>query len=224
MLNRQKGFTLIELLIVIAIILILIAIALPNFLEAQLRAKVTKAAGEIRSLGIAQASYQVDWNTFTNDCTGSDNVPPRQGCFQLTTPIAYITEIPQDPFGAGLRESGVILPLNGVYISYYPMATGVNPSTFQKRYSTGGAGPQFTRANLGYAECFLIFSAGPSDQEPGNPTSTFPMEADIEPGSNQGWIVYSPTNGSKSFGGIIRTGGAALELPQLWHLNAETHN
>ncbi|MBE7490114.1 prepilin-type N-terminal cleavage/methylation domain-containing protein [bacterium] len=37
----HSGFTLIELLIVIAIILILISIALPNFLEAQLRAKVT---------------------------------------------------------------------------------------------------------------------------------------------------------------------------------------
>jgi len=39
----KKGFTLIELLIVIAIILILIAIALPNFLEAQIRARMTRA-------------------------------------------------------------------------------------------------------------------------------------------------------------------------------------
>lgn len=43
--RNRPGFTLIELLIVIAIILILIAIALPNFLEAQIRAKVTKAKG-----------------------------------------------------------------------------------------------------------------------------------------------------------------------------------
>ncbi|MBW7937580.1 MAG: prepilin-type N-terminal cleavage/methylation domain-containing protein, partial [Candidatus Omnitrophica bacterium] len=39
-LPKKAGFTLIELLIVIAIILILISIALPNFLEAQMRAKV----------------------------------------------------------------------------------------------------------------------------------------------------------------------------------------
>jgi prepilin-type N-terminal cleavage/methylation domain-containing protein len=50
---RKRGFTLIELLIVIAIILILIAIALPNFLEAQIRAKTAKAYGEMRSLATA---------------------------------------------------------------------------------------------------------------------------------------------------------------------------
>ena len=46
---RRKGFTLIELLIVIAIILILIAIALPNFLEAQERARVVRANGHLRT-------------------------------------------------------------------------------------------------------------------------------------------------------------------------------
>ena len=70
--NRLKGFTLIELLIVIAIILILIAIALPNFLEAQIRAKVTKALGEIRSIDTAMAAYYLDWNVYPyeseNDC------------------------------------------------------------------------------------------------------------------------------------------------------------
>ncbi|MCA9433681.1 MAG: prepilin-type N-terminal cleavage/methylation domain-containing protein, partial [Candidatus Omnitrophica bacterium] len=55
-LNQVRGFTLIELLIVIAIILILIAIALPKFLEAQVRAKIAKAKGEMRTLGIAMDS------------------------------------------------------------------------------------------------------------------------------------------------------------------------
>jgi len=57
MFRKRKGFTLIELLIVIAIILILIAIALPNFLEAQIRARVTKANGELRSLATALFDY-----------------------------------------------------------------------------------------------------------------------------------------------------------------------
>lgn len=56
-LNR-RGFTLIELLIVIAIILILISIALPNFLEAQERARVAKAKGNLKSLKTAGLEHQ----------------------------------------------------------------------------------------------------------------------------------------------------------------------
>jgi prepilin-type N-terminal cleavage/methylation domain-containing protein len=58
---RGEGFTLIELLIVIAIILILIAIALPNFLEAQHRAKVTRANAQLRTLETGLYSHITDY-------------------------------------------------------------------------------------------------------------------------------------------------------------------
>ncbi|MCA9445422.1 MAG: prepilin-type N-terminal cleavage/methylation domain-containing protein [Candidatus Omnitrophica bacterium] len=58
---RSYGFTLIELLIVIAIILILIAIALPNFLEAQERARVTRANAQLRTLETAIFSHIMDY-------------------------------------------------------------------------------------------------------------------------------------------------------------------
>lgn len=55
-----KGFTLIELLIVVAIIAILAAIAVPNFLEAQTRAKVSRALADMRTLATGIESYRVD--------------------------------------------------------------------------------------------------------------------------------------------------------------------
>lgn len=55
-----KGFTLIELLIVVAIIAILTAIAMPNFLEAQTRAKVSRAKSDILALTTATEAFRVD--------------------------------------------------------------------------------------------------------------------------------------------------------------------
>ena len=59
---KTKGFTLIELLIVVAIIAILAAIAVPNFLEAQVRSKISRAKADMRTLATAVESYVVDNN------------------------------------------------------------------------------------------------------------------------------------------------------------------
>ena len=97
----KKGFTLIELLIVVAIIAILAAIAIPNFLEAQTRAKVSRVKADLRTLGMAVESYSVDWNqppifNMTN-VRAADTWAAVH--YVLTTPIAYITSLPlNDPF------------------------------------------------------------------------------------------------------------------------------
>jgi type II secretion system protein G len=62
--GRKRGFTLIELLIVVAIIAILAAIAVPNFLEAQVRSKVSRVKSDMRSIDTALQAYYVDNNRY----------------------------------------------------------------------------------------------------------------------------------------------------------------
>ena len=62
--RRQKGFTLIELLIVVAIIGIIAAIAIPNLLNAINRGKQKRTMADMRSIATAVESYSVDWNFY----------------------------------------------------------------------------------------------------------------------------------------------------------------
>src|SRR5512135_401835 len=62
--RNQKGFTLIELLIVVAIIGIIVAIAIPNLLNAIQRAKQKMTMGDMRSAGTAAEAYAVDFNHY----------------------------------------------------------------------------------------------------------------------------------------------------------------
>ncbi len=101
-----RAFTLIELLIVVAIIAILAAIAVPNFLEAQTRSKVSRVKADMRSTATAIESYHVDWNAYPwpSDAFGGWLTEPTEEWWEtkigpnLTTPIAYLTNRFKDLF------------------------------------------------------------------------------------------------------------------------------
>src|SRR5690606_32534599 len=96
---------LIELLIVVAIIAILAAIAVPNFLEAQTRAKVSRCWADFRSLATGFESYRVDNRAYPPPAGPWFGGRPKwagfwlDGVYQLTTPITYIeVGSTDDPF------------------------------------------------------------------------------------------------------------------------------
>ncbi|HPO07327.1 MAG TPA: prepilin-type N-terminal cleavage/methylation domain-containing protein, partial [bacterium] len=89
---RRSGFTLIELLIVVAIIGILAAIAVPNFMNAQIRARVTAQISDIRNLTDAFTRYKLDNPGIPSHVDGLRERRP------LTTPISYITVLYYDRF------------------------------------------------------------------------------------------------------------------------------
>jgi type II secretion system protein G len=95
--RSHRAFTLVELLIVVAIIAILASIAIPNFIEAQTRAKVARAQSDLRTLATGLEAYRLDNNSYPP--TPLSSLGDRsQRLKYLTTPVAYISSLPREVF------------------------------------------------------------------------------------------------------------------------------
>ncbi len=186
---KKNAFTLIELLIVVAIIAILAAIAVPNFLEAQIRSKVSRAKADMRSVATALEAYRTDNNNYPpiTQLPGY-NVPKN-----LTTPISYISSVPLDPFGEVVKDD-----------LYYPYGTTKNYYYATKKYfddhmwlwsvyKIGSKNP----------ELWDFLSKGPDRKFA---TSTTKGGAGVLEVDMPYYFEYDPTNGTISLGNIIRSG------------------
>jgi len=189
--GRNAAFTLIELLIVVAIIAILAAIAVPNFLEAQVRAKVSRCKADMRSTVTAIESYAVDNNTYPlyGVVLPSDAIQmPAMGVSakhefahpHMTTPIAYITSQFEDPFATKL-------------IGPEPVIRWYNYMNMPYHFSFPGHPlPQSERDKLlDQTGLWRLIACGPDGDRGYDAKFTN--------------TIYDPTNGTVSDGDIVRT-------------------
>jgi len=190
--SYKKGFTLIELLIVVAIIAILAAIAVPNFLEAQVRAKVSRVKSDMRTIAVAIESYAVDWNRGPigfnegSEIFGLWNELTRHYAYnRFTTPVAYITSVPRDPFS--------------VNVNVYNITSGAYKGSSLDHYEYQHC-EVLARMRQFYGKGYVWYlrSVGP-DRVVGAP-----MIHDMVVNKNPA-NVYDPTNGTVSYGEIHLT-------------------
>ncbi len=186
----RRGFTLIELLIVVAIIAILAAIALPNFLEAQTRAKVSRTRADMRTVATGLEAYRVDFNSYPPAILGQYPTLPggqfNTNLAPLTSPAAYLTALPHDIFNEGhdAVENPWSQPGRGTNTFDY--------NTYVRDVLQAGNPPPLWSQRFGESAWKMV-SPGP-DRDFLNSSSQF------------GYLDrYDPTNGTVSGGDLVRT-------------------
>ena len=182
--KRESAFTLIELLIVVAIIGILAAIAVPNFLNAQTRTKVSRTFADLRVIVLALEQYHLDNNSYVPDYDGigaSSSGSEIDTYKALTTPMAYLGSIPLDVWiPQAWQASAILRGKKERYFEYWGAGTGVATRPIMKKHGIG----------------YVIRSVGPDKEE------TWMGDYDSI-AARDGKYTYSSSNGLTSTGDII---------------------
>jgi len=118
----QRGFTLIELMIVIAIVGILVAVAIPNYKDYVAKSRVSSAMSSVEAIKLGVAMCAVESGTFTNCSSGTRGVPNWTATNILASVVATDAEIVLT-FTAG---SNVGAELGGKTINLTPTLQGAN--------------------------------------------------------------------------------------------------
>ena len=201
---KKRGFTLIELLIVVAIIAILAAIAIPNFLEAQVRSKISRVKTEIRTIATAMESYYIDYKSYPPSWATVDISSDHTGTYVpcLTTPISYISTYPYDIFkvkASGGGGAGGALGSGdtglGMWPFRYPLYCITAFGVWQTTFVVSGEDIWIPTV------AFVCWSWGPDLTSPSIPDPGGVLVDESQ--GNRGEIRYDPTNGTLSYGDVI---------------------